>query len=67
MILTLTAFVLFSIDSEALDLFVFFLWMDTIKSATIIKTNNMFVVRFSKKKLEICLNFYIIKLAQFMH
>lgn len=32
-ILTLTAFVLFAIDSEALDFFVAFLSMATIKSA----------------------------------
>lgn len=42
--------------------------MDTIKSATIIKTTVICLLfDFPKKKLEICLNFYIIKLAQFMH
>lgn len=73
-ILTLTAFVLFAIDSEALDLFVAFFWKVNIKSATIVNTNNMFrlfvcfgFVCFSKKKLGIQLTFYIIKLAQFMH
>lgn len=64
-VLTLTAFLLFSIDSEALDLFADFLWMDIIKSATYVKTNDYFFVLFvTKKKNETILpSFYIIKLA----